>query len=77
MAVIFQRLARAKAITAPIETAAVLTAAECDYEGLCGGKSVHHLASREEAAFMVRDVQDLRTPNLPGIAGGDGPPACG
>lgn len=63
-------------ITAPAGTAVMLAEVEYDYDGLFGSMFVHNVTFREEAAFMVRDVRDLRSPSQPGITGGNGKSPC-
>lgn len=63
-------------ITAPAGTAVMLAEVEYDYDGVFGDMFVQNVTFREEAAFMVRDVRDLRSPSQPGITGGGGQSPC-
>ena len=63
-------------ITAANGIAVMLAEVEYDYQGLFGDVFVRNVRFREEAAFIVRDVRDLRASNLPGITGGGGQSAC-
>ncbi|MDP3906616.1 TadE/TadG family type IV pilus assembly protein [Novosphingobium sp.] len=65
-----------KKITAPTGTAVMLAEVEYDYDGVFGDMFVQNVTFRQEAAFMVRDVRDLRGPDQPGITGGGGQSAC-
>lgn len=63
-------------VTATNGIAVMLAEVEYDYQGLFGDVFVSNVTMREEAAFIVRDVRDLRASNLPGITGGGGQSAC-
>lgn len=63
-------------VTATNGIAVMLAEVEYDYTGLFGDVFVRNVTFREEAAFIVRDVRDLRASNLPGITGGGGQSAC-
>lgn len=63
-------------VTASNGIAVMLAEVEYSYPGLFGDVFVKDVTFREEAAFIVRDVRDLRASNLPGITGGGGQSAC-
>lgn len=63
-------------ITANTGIAVMFVEVVYDYDGLFGTLFVERTRLRQEAAFIVRDVRDLRASNLPGITGTNGTSSC-
>lgn len=57
-------------------TAVMFAEVYYDYEGIFGELFVRNFQFSQEAAFVVRDVRDLRAANLPGITGTGGKSKC-
>jgi Flp pilus assembly protein TadG len=63
-------------ITANTGIAVMFVEVIYDYDGLFGTLFVNQTRFRQEAAFIVRDVRDLRASNQPGITGTGGTSSC-
>jgi Flp pilus assembly protein TadG len=63
-------------ITANTGIAVMFAEVVYDYKGLFGTMFVNTTRMRQEAAFIVRDVRDLRATNQPGITGTGGTSPC-
>jgi hypothetical protein len=47
-----------------------------DYDGIFGTLFVRNQRFKQEAAYLVRDVRDLRAASLSGVTGGGGSSQC-
>lgn len=63
-------------ITANTGIAVMFAEVVYDYHGLFGTLFVRTTRFKQEAAFIVRDVRDLRASNAPGITGSGGTSPC-
>lgn len=63
-------------ITANTGIAVMFVEVYYDYNGLFGTLFVNRTRFKQEAAFIVRDVRDLRATNQPGITGSGGTSPC-
>lgn len=63
-------------VTAPAGVAVMFVEVFYDYEGLFGSMFVKNLQFKQEAAYMVRDIRDLRASNVTGVTGGGSKSPC-
>ena len=47
-----------------------------DYHGIFGDLFVRNMRFRQEAAYIVRDIRDLRASDQSGVTGGGGHSQC-
>ncbi len=47
-----------------------------DYKGLFGTMFIKKMRFKQEAAYLVRDIRDLRASNVTGVTGGGGKSTC-
>ncbi len=64
-------------VTAPAGIAVMFVEVFYDYEGIFGTLFVENQRFKQEAAYLVRDVRDLRASSLSGVTGGGGNSQCG
>lgn len=63
-------------VTAPAGVAVMFVEVFYDYKGLFGSMFVKNMRFKQEAAYMVRDIRDLRASNVTGITGGGSKSPC-
>ncbi len=63
-------------VTAPTGVAVMFVEIFYDYKGVFGTMFVKKMRFKQEAAYLVRDIRDLRASNLSGVTGGNGKSVC-
>lgn len=63
-------------VVAPPGIAVMFVEVFYDYHGIFGTLFVNNQRFKQEAAYLVRDVRDLRASSLPGVTGGGGNSQC-
>jgi hypothetical protein len=63
-------------VTAVPGVAVMFAEVHYEYRGIFGDMLVKGMEFNQEAAFMVRDSRDLRSPNQPGLTGSNGKSKC-
>lgn len=63
-------------VTAPTGVAVMFVEVFYDYKGVFGTMFVKQMRFKQEAAYLVRDIRDLRPSNVSGVTGGNGKSLC-
>jgi Flp pilus assembly protein TadG len=63
-------------VQAPTGIAVMFVEVVYDYQGIFGDLFVRNTRFRQEAAYLVRDIRDLRASNQSGVTGGGGNSQC-